>query len=418
MLEAQQALEVDLRPLVAAAAARSDLETVSVQVVNESGLNGLIGALCSTNPVTGTTYDAPLRDSGPVRNSTGSYPWRIDGDYTTLISITNVGDEPAQFVATINYQQEHYDLDPQELAVGETVVFDVKQIRDERIPARDGYRLPRRASVGQFRWSVMGGDGTARLIGRSEVVSASRRVSSTYSCPVCCPYSFNGISLNPGSFTTGPGSVTILVDGFEIDCYAHIIGPCPCYANECSSSNPSVLSAVIENGNIRADGVAPGQATITGYHQDMVYWDDGMDCYGFLMNFAGDCMGEVRACDPVITNFNYRGMEFTAPATITLTSEDCSGSQTTGVVARFVTRSGLEITQASCTAGGSGTNPEITEVGCGEPMLTGSGGSVLIGFRARKTSAAPGAGINVDVTVTCRGGQTGRAPSSFSLHCP
>jgi len=54
-----------------------------------------------------------------------------------------------------------------------------------------------------------------------------------------------------------------------------------------------VLSAVVENGHIRADGLAEGTATITGYHQDMVYWDDGMDCYGFLMNFAGDCMGDV-----------------------------------------------------------------------------------------------------------------------------
>jgi hypothetical protein len=73
-LKAQESVEVDLRGLLAAAAARTDLETTSVQVDNTGAPGSLIGALYSTNNTTHLTYDVPLRDSGRMRNSTGSYP--------------------------------------------------------------------------------------------------------------------------------------------------------------------------------------------------------------------------------------------------------------------------------------------------------------------------------------------------------
>lgn len=133
-LNPNQDVEVDLRPLMAAAATRPGLQIVSVQVLND-GMNGsLIGALCATDTITRITYDVPLRDSGPIRNSTGSYPWRLDGDYSTLISITNVGAAPAKFTVTINYEGGKYLPQIQDLAVGETIVFDVGQLRKEQIP--------------------------------------------------------------------------------------------------------------------------------------------------------------------------------------------------------------------------------------------------------------------------------------------
>jgi hypothetical protein len=295
VLEPHEAREIELGPILGESAAQPDFDRVSVQVVNESGIPGLIGALVGRNRSARLTYEVPLRDSGPIRNSTGSYPWRTDGDYRTVVSIANVGERPASFTVTINFPGGQYVLYPQELAVGEMAVFDLKMLQRERIPDSRGQVIPLSVTMGQFRWSVHGGDGTQRLMGRSEIVSPSRRMSSSYSCPVCCPYSFLGIALRPNSFVTPPGgSVLVLVDGFEQDCYGNVFGPFPSGAHECQSHNSSVLSAWLENGQIRAEGVSEGTATITAYRYDLVYWDDGMDCYSFLSTFRNDCDGEVR----------------------------------------------------------------------------------------------------------------------------
>jgi len=194
-------VELNLEPLVEAALNRPELETVSVQVLNETATLGLIGALCSTERATSVTYDVPLRDSGPVRNSTGSYPWRLDGDYSSTVTITNVGNSSAKFAVTIKYEDGKYLLNPQELEVGETAAFDLRKIRDEQIPDRDGNVIPKTVSGGQLRWSVIGGGGNSRLIGRNQVVSISRNVSSSYSCPMCCPDSFYHLAIAPGGGT-------------------------------------------------------------------------------------------------------------------------------------------------------------------------------------------------------------------------
>ena len=73
-LAAGEIKELNLQPLLTAAANRNDLDAVSVQIVNNGNAGSLIGALYSTNQTTGVFYDVPLRDSGVVRNSTGAYP--------------------------------------------------------------------------------------------------------------------------------------------------------------------------------------------------------------------------------------------------------------------------------------------------------------------------------------------------------
>jgi hypothetical protein len=97
ILGPRQIADVDLRPLTEAATRRTDLSSVSVQVLNSGAAGSLIGALYSRDKVKRLRYDVPLRDSGSIRSSTGSYPWRVDDDYTTIVNITNISDHPASF---------------------------------------------------------------------------------------------------------------------------------------------------------------------------------------------------------------------------------------------------------------------------------------------------------------------------------
>jgi hypothetical protein len=155
---------------------------------------------------TGLPLDVPLRDSGAARSSTGSYPWRIDDDYQTRVSITNVGPAPAKFVARIAYPGGELVFDARELAVGASATFDLRALRDQQRKDRVGRALPRTAAQGRFMWTVYGSRQSARLVGRAEMVSARQRVSSSYSCGQCCPDSFLSAEILPFETSVGVSS--------------------------------------------------------------------------------------------------------------------------------------------------------------------------------------------------------------------
>src|SRR5437868_14739447 len=90
--------EVDLTALTQAVKHRNDLDVVSVEVTNSGVAGSLIGSLYVLNQATGVDYDVPLRDSGPIRSMTGAYPWKISDDYKTVVYITNITDQEAEFV--------------------------------------------------------------------------------------------------------------------------------------------------------------------------------------------------------------------------------------------------------------------------------------------------------------------------------
>ncbi len=183
------ATEVDLTPLISEARTRPELNVLSVEVQNNAGPGSLIGSLYTIDKRSGSNYEIPLRDSGPLRNMAGLYPWKISDDFQTVIYITNISDQPAEFVAEATYEGGRYTLSPHKLQSGETSVFDLEKIRREQIPDSAGKALPESASLGQFKWAIRGiTHGKTALIGRAQMVSRERRISSSYSChPDCGP---------------------------------------------------------------------------------------------------------------------------------------------------------------------------------------------------------------------------------------
>lgn len=186
-LRPNEIVDVDLTSLKEAAAARADLDFVSLNVVNSGAAGSLIGAWYGTDTNKLLTYDVPLRDSGPIRNSTGSYPWRTDQDYTTVVNITNISDHPASFVGDIRYPGGHFFLPTKELPAGGTASFDLRKIISEQKPDNLGNVIPLSMKGGQFHWSIFHSPPFSKFIGRSEVISVSNHVGSSYSCPGCCP---------------------------------------------------------------------------------------------------------------------------------------------------------------------------------------------------------------------------------------
>ena len=280
-LEPDEIKNIDIASFKAAVSGRSEFDRVSIQVLN-SGPNGsLIGALNGVDEITGMTYDVPLRDIGAMRNSTGAYPWRLDHDVRTVVSITNIAAAPSGVYVQINYPGGPYVLDPKHMAAGETLVFDLRKIRDEQVPDRNGHTIPLSVNGGQFKWSIHG-PGSGRLIGRAEMLSSSQEVSSSYSCPGGnCPMMFSYAFLDPSDITLAPLD-EVTVNALEVDCdAAGCTLPFSPWVTGWHNDDP-LVAALVGNGSsadVIGAGIDEGTTGISadiGYEQ--YYWD-GQNCY-------------------------------------------------------------------------------------------------------------------------------------------
>ena len=274
-LAPQELVQVNLRSLTEAAASRTDLDSVSVQVLNSGAAGSLIGALYSIDKTSQILYDVPLRDSGKMRNSTGSYPWRVDDDYTTIVNITNISDQPASFIVDIRYPGGHYFLPAQELAARGTATFDLRKIISEQKPDNKGEVIPASVKGGQFHWSVFGGAASSKLIGRSEVVSLSKRVSSSYSCPSCCPDSgpFGGFSGPEWAPYNGYAFVNTHAEMMDCNGFSTPMGDMS--MDSMWMDDPSIASV----SGMQVHGLSAGETNINGSWLYYFWYPGPEDCY-------------------------------------------------------------------------------------------------------------------------------------------
>jgi hypothetical protein len=245
------------------------IERANIRILNTGDPGSLIGSLHAVDQATGLAFEVPLRDSGAVRGSGGAYPWRLDGDYETRVSVTNVGTTQASFVGRIRHAGGTYVLKPQILAVGESAVFDVKRLRDDQVPDAFGNTLPMDVEQGHFLWSI---HGPGRLAGRGEMVNVTEHVSSSYSCGVCCPDSFYATHADPASIELNVDDTTGVDVTEELeDCYGsrYEVPRDPALAY-----NTNIVS--IENqgeGHYSVYGVDEGQTTPNGEWDSYTFWE-------------------------------------------------------------------------------------------------------------------------------------------------
>jgi hypothetical protein len=289
VLGPNQTTEVDLAPLLRAAQNRHSLDVVSVEVTNRAGPGSVIGSLYGINEQTGVNYDVPLRDSGPVRTMTGSYPWKIADDFTTVVYITNISDQQAEFIGEMNYDGGRVVIDPRKLEPGETAVFDMERVRADQIPDNAGKVVPREVSLGQFKWSVHGvTNGKLLLIGRAEMVSRSKNISTSYSCNDPCPPFIQGWldPFLPGIiFVSHSGNASAWESAYYSNGY--VSGPFEAGAGWIPDS--SAVSVDPGGGHTTtATGELPlGDVCVTAdMGQQESYGWDGRDCYDNYNTYA------------------------------------------------------------------------------------------------------------------------------------
>lgn len=306
-LNPNEVTEVDLSGLQRMAAKNPALKTVSVQITNTGAPGSVIGSLYGIDQSTGANYDVPLRDSGPPRSMTGSYPWKITEDFTTIAYVTNISDQEAQFFTQINYPGGNLVFEPRKVGPGETAVFDFKNIRDEGLKDLAGKQLPPNVSQGQFKWAVRGmTNGKLVLIGRAEMVSNSQRISTSYSCNDPCPPYYGGdINPFPPPVVINGQAMTAVWETAYYDS-GYVAGPYQ------SSATWTPYDAIVTvdpsyGHQTTITGVEAGGTTIHGFmamQQD--YGWDGLNCYEYgYYEEAVDAPAEVEP--PRVGKIQYQG---------------------------------------------------------------------------------------------------------------
>ena len=370
VLAPNETTEVDLQSLVRTAGKRHDLDVVSVEVTNPAGPGSIIGSIYGVDAASGTNYDVPLRDSGLVRTMTGSYPWKIDDDFTTLVYITNISDQEAAFIGEVNYQGGHVVLEPHKLAAGETAMFDLQAFRDKQLTDSMGNKLPADVTLGQFKWSVHGvTNGKLLLIGRAEMVSRSQNISTSYSCNDPCP-PFLGGSIDPYLPPIIVINATANTVAYQTAYYGN--GYSYTYPYPADWSTSSNLSCWAYSGNtetIRGDFPGDGCATADMGWQESYGWD-GLNCY--------DNNNQYWVGDSSCTN---------VPANIRRLQYIAGGAGNMDILGTLYVLKGTTVTFNALP------DPPAAEFASGQPTwsgtsgISGSGQSKQVTFNTASTSA-------------------------------
>jgi hypothetical protein len=277
VLDANETKEVDLSELQAAVKSRNDLDVASVEVTNWSAPGSLIGAIYAVNKQ-GTAYDVPLRDSGAIRSMTGAYPWKIEGDYKSVAYITNITDQPVEYIVELAHKGGKFIIGPRKLAPRETATYDVESIRDSQTKDMSGHVLPATVMQGQFRWAIRGStNGQVALIGRTEMVSRSQKVSTSYSCPMDCGPSYDAwLTEAPDSLTINQFGIAAAVEVASWN-YGYQMGPYSVTPGW--SADPELVSFSPSGMDTTVTGTTDGEADVSGFvgMYDRYDWD-GLNC--------------------------------------------------------------------------------------------------------------------------------------------
>jgi hypothetical protein len=364
-LAGKETREVDLT----AAGNKPGFEVVSLKVTNSGAPGSLIGSIHSIEEPNGLSYDTPLRDTGPVRAMTGSYPWKITNDFTTMVYVTNVSDQEADLMGEINYHGGKIVIDPRKLQPGATASFDLRRIHDTQIKDSEGRPVPRTATFGQFKWSVRGvTNGKHLLIGRAEMVSRTQRISTSYSCNDPCPPYYEG-SIDPYPapvvFVNATGNATVKETAYYDSGYHS--GPYTVYGDWTISAIASVNPTFADTTTMT--GESPGAGWIfsfIGMQQD--YGWDGLNCYEY--GTYEENASAPAAVKPTITGPNtmwwFNGAtpsSYSSQTQITLSTEDTGNSYSWSVVTggSKVTLSNQNTANVTLTS--SGASGSMNDVG-------------------------------------------------------
>lgn len=170
-----------------------------------------LNAMLTSIDSSGTqVFDVPLKDTAVRMNRFGgSYPWRIDGNFQSILHVRNVTNAESEFTLQLDFPGDSHTSPLFLIPPQQEIAIDLRELRNLQVKDSVDRVIPSSVDGGRATWHEHNGQA---LIGRMEIYDPSAGIASSYSCPPpgCCP---------PGTFlmSTTPESLSILLgDGGSI----------------------------------------------------------------------------------------------------------------------------------------------------------------------------------------------------------
>jgi hypothetical protein len=278
-LAPQQVRQVELSSAMARFGVVGPVEDAGIDITYSGSPGAVIARLTSLDRSGDLAYDVPIKDPlAELMRVGGSYPWRLDGGFTTVLHLKNTINKPVFALVQVRYAGGSYNLERLPLEPFQTIAVDLRALRDDQQPDIRGDLMPKAVEGGQLVWFE---ETVGSLIGRAEVANRQAGVASSFSCPdPCqCPPSFSTAFLTPTS-SVGPMGGTAQFQSKERrqDCHGVLYGPYDRTANSTwHSDNTPVFT--VNGGTISC--LNPGTGNVTAQFQGIVYT---LNCFNNIVN--------------------------------------------------------------------------------------------------------------------------------------
>jgi hypothetical protein len=204
----------------------------------------------------------------------GSYPWRLDSGYNTVVHLKNTIGKAVYAIVQVRYEGGTYNPERIKLAPYQTIALDLTEMRDAQEKDIRGGVMPKGVTGGQITWYE---EEIGSIIGRAEVFNIGAGLASSFSCdPLCCPPTHYDSYMSPSSGTSIVGDQGRTFIPFErrIDnCTSIIYGPYDMSSSSTWSSDNTGVATVDGTGWINCVGA--GSAGIKASYQVNTY---GQNC--------------------------------------------------------------------------------------------------------------------------------------------
>lgn len=261
-LSAGEVRSVELHALTRGGGFGTEVASAGLEFEHTGRPGAVIMSALSVGAGGNQVFRVPVFDPSAQRSSTGAYPWRVEGDSSTVVYIKNTTAETQRYVAHLKFEGGSYMLGMKTVEPGQTAAIDIRRLRDEQVPDEDGQVIPRETKSGQVIWSAVLEEEEEPLVlyGRAEQADTVRGMSSSYACQSCCADSYYDSFLVPGG-VDAEVDAGVDFDAYQtsMDCYGNL-STFPRSTFSWSSSNSGV--ATVDSSGI-ATAVGAGEATIT-----------------------------------------------------------------------------------------------------------------------------------------------------------
>ena len=268
-LAPDQVRQVELSSAMARFAGPGPVDDAGVDIEYTGSPGAVIARLTSFDQRGDLAFDVPIKD--PLAETLrvgGSYPWQLDGGFTTVLHLKNTINKPVFALVQVRYNGGSYNLERLPLQPYQTIAVDIRALRDgQQKDIRDSV-MPSDVESGQVVWFE---ETIGSLIGRAEMRNVAEGVASSFSCtePCQCSPSYYSASLTPASSVGAVGGTAqFTANEQRQDCHGALYGPYNRTSDSTwNSDNTSVFT--VSAGTVSC--LSEGNGNVTAQFQATIY---------------------------------------------------------------------------------------------------------------------------------------------------